>query len=104
MGTQESYEIRSYGKDGRLRRILRRRLPPEPVSGTAKAEWERRADARVARLQGRAPPEVLEAFRYRAFPEFFPAFGKLLVDRAGNLWVEDYRPFAGPDSLLVRTQ
>jgi hypothetical protein len=101
LSSQENYEIRAYRRDGALQRVLRRRAPPQPVSPAAKAEWNRRSDERMARFKGSIPPQVLELAKYHTVPDVFPAHGEVLVDRAGNLWVEDYRPFPGRDTLMT---
>jgi len=103
VSTQEAYEVRTYRKDGVLQRILRRRVTPQPVSASAKAEWQRQWARRMAGFKGSVPPPVAEIAKYNKLPDVFPAHNELLVDRAGNLWVEDYRPFASKDARTTWT-
>jgi hypothetical protein len=104
LSTQESYEIRAYGKDGVLRRVLRRRVPPQPVGAAAIATWKKQWDERLATFKRRPPPpQVTELAKYHTFPDVFPSHGELLIDRVGNLWVEDYRPFPTKDTITTWT-
>lgn len=81
--TNDRYEIRAYGTDGSLARIVRR--DHEVRSPT-------RADLRdaVAR-QNPDRPEALDAVDDMPLVEAFPAFASVLVDRLGYLWVREYR-------------
>lgn len=100
VGTQESYEIRAFRKTGELFRILRRRESPQPVTADLRATWQRIRDQEVARMESSPrPAEVLEAARYNIMPRTLPAYGLIRVDRAGNLWVQDYLPFPEQDSV-----
>ncbi|WP_420442086.1 hypothetical protein [Candidatus Palauibacter sp.] len=81
--TNDRYEIRAYRPDGSLARIVRR---------DHEARAPTRADLRdaVAR-QNPDRPEALEAVADMPLVEAFPAFGRVLADRLGHLWVEEYR-------------
>jgi hypothetical protein len=105
LSTQEHYEVREFRLDGSLKRVLRRMVPARPVTDDARAQMRRERDARAERLaSGRpVPPELVELARYSETPDFFPAHGDLRVDRAGNLWVEDYRPFPDRDTVTTWT-
>ena len=104
VSTQDTYDIRAYRKDGHLQRVVRWRLPSRLVDAAAKAEWQRQHARRLERIRGRSlPPAVLEVAQYDALPDAFPAHGELIVDRTGDLWVEDYRPFPREDTLVTWT-
>ena len=83
IGTNDRYEIRAYRPDGSLARIVRREH---------EARAPTRADLRdyVAR-QNPDQPEALDAVADMPLVEAFPAFARVLVDRLGYLWIEEYR-------------
>ncbi len=103
VSTQDSYEIRAYLKNGRLQRIIRRRVEPVTVSVTSREAWQRQHDERLERLRAGppVPPEVWMAAEYSTLPEAFPAHGDLHIDQLGNIWVENYRPFPAEDTLAT---
>jgi 6-bladed beta-propeller len=104
VGTQERYEIRGYRPDGRLREIVRRAGAPTPIPAAIREHWEALHDSTVARLEAKStPPFIVEAVKYHTLPKALPAFGDVRVDRVGNLWVEDYRPFPKEDSVTTWT-
>lgn len=98
LSTQERFEIREYRQDGRLKRVIRRGVPLRAVDPGAKAEVRRQWDTRFAKPKN-LPPQVTELPKYLTFPDFYPSHGEILLDRAGNLWVEDYRPFSAVDTI-----
>jgi len=101
VSTQESWEIRAYRTNGSLLRIARRRAKPEPVTATAREEWQRQRNERLERWRSGPPlpPAVRAVAEYSALPDLFPAHGELRVDRLGNVWVENYRTFPRQDPL-----
>lgn len=75
-GNGDSYEITVRSLDGKVRRILRRALPPKPVTN-----------------------DVLSRYRNRKkldLPDSLPAFEAFRTDEEGNLWVQDYAFNADP--------
>ena len=80
VGVQDSYEIKAYAADGSLVRIVRRDWDPRTPT---QAEYDERAPWGV-------PPV-----------DAFPAFDEILADRAGYLWVQEYRMTA--DEPMVWT-
>ena len=70
VGVQDSYEIKAMDADGSLVRIVRRDWDPRTPT---QAEYDERAPWGV-------PPV-----------DAFPAFDEILADRAGYLWVSEYR-------------
>lgn len=87
VGTQDAPEVRVYGIEGELRRIVRTGAPSPPVTEAMREAW---TDRRVATM----PPERQEDARAAsmALPagETVPPYGALAVDRTGRLWVQDY--------------
>jgi hypothetical protein len=87
IGDSESYQIDAYARDGRLMRIIRRRVPPRSVT---EADLERSRGFHRERME-RMPPPFRPAFeRWLAavpYEETLPAFYRLLVDADGRLWV-----------------
>ena len=71
IGVSDSYEIKAFAADGSLVRIVRRDWEPRTPT---KAEYDERASWGV-------PPPV----------DSHPAFAEMLADRAGYLWVREYR-------------
>jgi hypothetical protein len=88
IGTTERDEIRSYSLAGRLQSIVRwpgedRRVTPGEVE-LAKSLALSEAPA--------ADRDRLEAqFRNRPTNDLFPSHSRIIVDRAGLLWIERYR-------------
>lgn len=80
-GTNDAYEIVLRRADGTPERIVRRSVEPVPVRGAYLDSLRR---AQVAE----GGPEAGEALDNVQFPEHLPAFERLLVDDAGNLWVQ----------------
>lgn len=70
VGVQDSYEIRAFAADGSPVRIVRRDWDPRAPT---QAEYDERAPWGV-------PPV-----------DAYPAFGEILSDEAGYLWVREYR-------------
>jgi hypothetical protein len=92
VGTSDRYEVREYGTDGILRRIVRRLdSAPEEIGTPA---LRRYAEAVLEELEsmGNAPDRqsfeasILELPRAPSMP----VFSDLLVDDLGMLWVQDY--------------
>ncbi|MGD2069732.1 MAG: hypothetical protein PVI57_13745 [Gemmatimonadota bacterium] len=90
VGSQETFEVRELAPDGAVLRVLR--LPSRDV-GLDPADARRLLDERVEA----APPERRATLRRSLgaipFPESRPAYGGLLADREGNLWVSEWAPF-----------
>lgn len=85
-GSSATYEIGLYAMDGTLERLIRAPLANPPVTAAERAEYERRQ----LENRSRTAPIWREIQRQIELPDTKPAYGKLLVDAAGNLWVADY--------------
>jgi hypothetical protein len=99
VGSTDVFEIRVYGMDGHLRRLIRLERANSSVEPAhIRADQERlRSDG----LRFRGLPATVRQ-RYEAtvnempYPETFPAFSELLTDHAGGIWVRDYAPPGSP--------
>ena len=90
VGVQDSYEIKAFGADGSLVRIVRRKGDPQRSTQADQDEY-------FARLVADRPPEqraeALRSVRDMPLVDSYPAFEEILGDRAGYLWVREYRMF-----------
>ncbi len=88
IGSSDSYEIASYTPDGQLRQLIRKEQPPVPVTVES---FRKLADQRVARIVDEAVrAERRQELLDMPIPETMPAFGLILGDSEGYLWVQDY--------------
>jgi hypothetical protein len=79
VGSTDAYQIRQYGKDGKLERIIRRDVPRRPFT---QAHLDRFVESF---------PRLGEALQGMPHPQYLPAFSTMLADPDGNLWVQDYQ-------------
>ncbi len=88
-GAAARFEITAFNRNGALQRIIRWDAPLSPVTDADVRDVEEQYRATVAEF----PQEA--AFRpapdHFPIPEYKPAYGGLLVDDRGNLWVRLYR-------------
>lgn len=90
VGDSERAELRVYDAGGRLRRIVR--WPATPAAVRAEDRERVRRDV-VRRARGSLDPAAARELAARLpFPDTYPVFAALLVDRAGNAWVRDGDP------------
>jgi hypothetical protein len=93
IGLGDKYEFRAYDRRGKLVRIVRRLVTPQPIPPAAITEWKRQNE----RHSTGVPSDLLAEHRKRlVFPQYLPMHGQIIGDKFGNLWVEEYRTF--PDS------
>jgi len=87
VGDQAAPEIRVYGADGALRRILRTGARPEPVT-------EALREAKAGRMAETVPAEARVDYRARllavASEGTVPPYDELIASRTGEIWVADY--------------
>ncbi len=100
VSTGDAPEIREYGFDGRLQRIIRTgRLPVAVTPGIVEA-WVRERAARLPQVKtpvDRSPEEAIRAsIEGVPVPPTLPPFGAMLTDSTGNLWVGDFQDPAAP--------
>jgi len=88
VGDNAEYRVRAYSDGRRLERIVAREHSPEPLAAEV---VERDRARRAAALTDARFRERLERMYQRdRLPEFLPAFGELVVDAQGWLWVSAY--------------
>jgi hypothetical protein len=87
VATQDAAQVEIYGADGALRSIIRTGVPLRPVTPDLVEDLLER---RYADL----PPEQAKAARQAtaALPagKSVPPYGKVALDRSGDLWIQDY--------------
>jgi hypothetical protein len=101
-GDGESNEVRVYSARGGLLRIIRTSDKRTRITDT---DIERRLAVMVpvsARVSASARTKQLERLRAMPHASHWPAFGRIHVDPAGRLWVQDYRmSYPAPDGWTV---
>ena len=92
IGSGDRYEIDVYGLSGSLERAIRRAVDLRQVRSADRAAYmdfelrEKLDEGRGWRRRMRA------VFTHMSFPKVMPAYSAMVVDAAGDLWVEYYRP------------
>ena len=86
----DRYEIRAFANDGTLARIVRRdHIPRRP----ARAQVDAYVEALIAQAPGETQEDRSEQrahFQSVPVADHLPAFGSIMSDAAGHLWVEEY--------------
>jgi hypothetical protein len=85
-GSSDTYEIEVRASDGTLQRLIRRPVPNAPVTAEEVEEFHRSNEER----EGSRAPIWRDLYSKMTLPETKPAYGRLLVDSEGNLWVAEY--------------
>ena len=87
LGVSDTYEIGVYTPTGELTRLIRKRHELRQVT---EAEIEEHRARLTAVIEGQSNPfmaQFRDAYSRVPYPETMPAFGEILVDREGSLWV-----------------
>ncbi len=88
----DTYEIRVFGLDGTLKRIVRR---DHDLVASTDAHFDAEIEDRVARRpeeeRAELRQELREDFQDIPLPETFPAFAAATADLVGHLWVQEHR-------------
>ncbi|UCC71947.1 MAG: hypothetical protein JSV86_16500 [Gemmatimonadota bacterium] len=88
-GSSDRYEIDYYSKTGKLQRSVRRAIPNLQVTDTDIESYRRE---RLENAEDESHRRMIERLLADdPFPQSFPAYGNLMVDAEGNLWVTVYR-------------
>ncbi|WP_425153645.1 hypothetical protein [Candidatus Palauibacter sp.] len=88
IGSNDAYEIRAYTTDGVLAWIVRRE---HDVRSPTRADLDDALAERYADNTEEERAEALAELKDMPLLETFPAFGRVLTDSRGYLWVEDYQ-------------
>jgi hypothetical protein len=88
-GSSESYEISYYSATGIFERLIRRERPNLDVTAE---DLERYRQGILERTRDPSRRQFWQSmFAEMPVPETMPAYGSMLVDAEGNLWVGEYR-------------
>jgi hypothetical protein len=94
-GESEQFRIEVYDTLGQMARVLQRDLKPDPLTAD---DREQIIQVLVKAASGGIEGSTEIGKRYEqtirtkaAWPEFRPAFGKIIEDPEGNVWIEHYR-------------
>lgn len=96
IGVQDSYEIKAFAADGTLVRIVRRAGDLEQPS---RADQDAYFAERFADWPDEQRTRALTDVNDMPLVESYPAFAEILSDRAGFLWVREYRASGGGDAV-----
>jgi hypothetical protein len=88
-GPSDSYEIGYYTIEGALRQLIRLQVSNPAVTPDDIERYKERESATAPDDTYRMLVERL--LSVQPYPETMPAFGELVVDVEGNLWVAEYR-------------
>ena len=91
IGVQDSYEIKAFATDGSMVRVVRR---DGDLESPAQADLDDYYARRYADRPDDERTNALNAVRDMPLVEAWPAFSEILSDRAGYLWVREYRTAA----------
>jgi hypothetical protein len=106
LGTGASFEIASIGPDGKPVGLLSARIPRQPVTPEEARAYTQAAITRLkagaVTLKASLDTNLLKALEHPPMPAQKPAFGRILVDRTGALWVSaPLSPPSPPTSWTV---
>jgi hypothetical protein len=88
-GSSDAYEIEHRKKSGELAQLIRK---AQPVKQVTEEDIQQLIDEQMVNVRDESQRAVIEQrLAETPFPETMPAYGSLLVDTGGNLWVEEYR-------------
>jgi len=99
VGVSDSYEIGAYTPSGELTALIRRPYQPRPVTEVEIEDTRARLTEMIEDQSNPFAAQIGEAYRNVTYPETMPAFGEMIVDRAGYLWVAD--PVGIPDEPRI---
>ncbi|MCK5585345.1 hypothetical protein KAJ02_04670, partial [Candidatus Bipolaricaulota bacterium] len=89
VGPSDVYEVRIFGADGSLHRIVPKDHVPLPVT---QADIDAAVAHEIETAPGQnLPDEMLDLLDKMRAPTSMPAYRSFLTDAEGNLWVEEYR-------------
>lgn len=93
-GRGETFEIREYDSGGQILRVIRRPYEPRPVTEELRDQMREWYLDRV-RTSPEVNEQILERIRAQLesarFAEVLPPYSRMLFDRTGYVWVEQFR-------------
>lgn len=89
VGTQDRFVLHEYSLDGRL---TRRVTAPDPDLRLPDDEVAEVIERRISAAPREERPSLRVALESLPMPSARPAFGRILSDRAGRLWVSEWLP------------
>jgi len=87
-GASDTYEIACYERDATLRRLIRRSVPPRPVTPADVEAYKERELADVEDENARRDAE--RRYEEMPVPETMPAYATFTLDAVGDLWVREF--------------
>jgi len=87
VGTQEDFSLREYDSHGALTRIIR---IPGRVAEVTREDLEEYLQGRLDAAPPERHAEIRRSLEGAPHPETRPAYGAILADVAGNLWVAEW--------------
>lgn len=96
IGVQDSYEIRAFAADGTLVRIVRR---AGDLGQPTRADQDAYFAERFADWPDERRTSALNDVKDMPLVDAYPAFGEIRSDRAGYLWVREYRASGAGDAV-----
>lgn len=92
VGEADRHQLRVYGPDGVLRRIVRRERTPLPVTPEAIAAFKeaQRRGISSGGAQAEVDAALARALDSAPYPASLPAYDRVLGDGEANLWVLDF--------------
>jgi hypothetical protein len=87
-GTGDAYEIRCFGADGALVRIVRRDMPNRPVTPADLEDFKQQRLERAEDADARR--RIESSLAKMPVPETMPPYDEIELDAGGNLWVRAY--------------
>ena len=96
VGTQDSFEIRVVGNRDSLEALIRLDRDNAPVT---QEHIDTYKNARLTNVHPRDRATREAELDSLPYPETMPAYSTILVDTEGNLWVAEYRPFVGEQTV-----
>ena len=96
----DRFELKLWGTDGRLSRVVRVAEPPRPL---LEAERQRVIEHEVAEADEEARARLRSTLEDVPMPDTLPAFSEVVHDASGHLWVRIFRlPYeTGPEEWIV---
>lgn len=88
VGTGDAFEVAVFSLRGERTRTVRETIPRTSVTATHVAQFINEQVARRSSQDARRAAR--EFYAGLEYPATFPAFGRLMVDPAANLWIEQY--------------